>query len=44
MEMIPASVDAAIREYDLTTFLTLNITEEDQRAKPGWMCPYVFAY
>ena len=48
MEMIPASVDVAITEYDLTTFLTLNNTEGDQRAKPGWMCPwacvYVFAY
>lgn len=38
MEMIPTSVDVAMTEYDLTEFLTLNVTEEDQRAKPGAMC------
>lgn len=38
MEMIPTSVDVAMTEYDLNEFLTLNATEEDQRAKPGAMC------
>lgn len=44
IEMIPASIDVAMAEYNLTEFLTLNIIAEDQRAKQGGVCAQAYVY